>query len=131
MFEHTALFAPVLALIYMILTIRVVSLRKKYNVPIGPASEVGLQRAILAHQNFSEYAPISLILLLVAENTSTPARFIQVFGTIIVAGRILHALAISRVPEMSALRVTGMLCTLIPIIAMSLNILLRVFGMIS
>ena len=67
MLKVTALLASLLGLMYVWLAVKVVMLRRYHRVSIGGAGHNDLEMAIRAHGNFSEYVPISLILLACAE----------------------------------------------------------------
>ncbi len=66
----TGTYASLLALLLVILSFRVIALRGMPALKwfaFGNDGEEGLARAIRAHGNLIEYAPIFLILMLVAE----------------------------------------------------------------
>ena len=111
----TALFAGLLALIFIALSARVIGRRQGARVALGDAGDRSLQRRIRAHANFAEYTPIALIALGLAESLKAWPLALYVIGGILLFGRVIHAIGISREPETLALRVTGMVLTFIAI----------------
>jgi uncharacterized membrane protein YecN with MAPEG domain len=87
----TALYASILAFIFIYLTMMVIRSRQNEGVALGSGSSKTLEQRIGAHSNFAEYTPIFLILLFAAEYQDMPNRLIHVAGIIYVVGRILHA----------------------------------------
>jgi uncharacterized membrane protein YecN with MAPEG domain len=86
----TAIYAAVLALIFMGLTIWVVAGRVKYRANHGDGGHAPLNRRIRSHANFAEYVP--LILLLVALLESGGAGRFTIHGLLLplVIARIMH-----------------------------------------
>ena len=64
------------------------------------------------HANFAEYVPVALILLALAESMKIPSVVLHALGLMLVAGRTVHAYALSRNPHILRLRVLGMWMTL-------------------
>ncbi len=90
----TALYAALLAVLLVFLSIYVVMGRWKYRTALGPG-EFGLQRRIRAQANCAEYAPIFIILLYIAESGGLAGMFVHLLGAGFVAGRIAHAYSIA------------------------------------
>jgi uncharacterized membrane protein YecN with MAPEG domain len=67
------------------------------------------------HANFAEYVPIALILLGFAESLKAPSVVLHLLGLALLAGRLLHAYALSHTPHILKLRIAGMWLTLIAI----------------
>ena len=61
------LYAALLGFLLVHLSIRVIRLRRRLKVAIGVGGEAAIERAARVQANFSEYVPIALILLLLAE----------------------------------------------------------------
>ncbi len=61
------LYAALLGFLLVYLSIRVIRLRRRLKVAIGAGGEAAIERAARVQANFSEYVPIALILLLLAE----------------------------------------------------------------
>jgi len=107
-----ALYASVLALMFLVLTARVVRRRAAARVALGDGGDRVLLRRSRAHANFAETAPLALILLMLAEMQQAPGWALHGIGLALIAGRALHAIGISREPEPMGLRVAGMTLTL-------------------
>lgn len=86
-------------------------------------------RAIRAQANFSEYVPLALILIGLAEFHGLPWWVIMYSGLALVIGRILHGLSLNAATPKWAMRRYGMVLTLSAILLPSLAILLGlIFG---
>jgi hypothetical protein len=68
-----ALYAGILALLYLVLTFRTIVLRGRLRVTLGDGGSEALQRAIRAHANFGEYVPLALVLQLLLASTGASA----------------------------------------------------------
>ena len=107
------IYAGILALIYLALTIRTVLARRKFSIALGHRDAPQLMRNVRAHGNFSEYVPILLILIALLEIQNFSPLFIHIFGCVLVASRISHAFGISNVKENFAFRIAGMVPTML------------------
>ena len=111
----TALYASLLAFLFLLLTARVISQRREARVEIGHGESRELMRRARVHANFAEYVPLALVLLAAAESLKAPALVLHVLGLGLVAGRYIHAYGLSPSPHNFRLRVLGMWLTLIAI----------------
>jgi hypothetical protein len=107
----TAFYAGILAVIFVLLSIRVIGARRAARVAVGDRGDVALLRRMRAHGNFAEYVPFALVLMGLAETLAAPALILHVMGGALIAGRSLHALGISRLEEPMWMRVGGMSLT--------------------
>lgn len=121
----TSLYAALLALVFVALTIRVIGQRRASGVVLGVRGSPVLERAARVHANFAEHVPIALILLLLAELQGHPRAILHAAGIVLVVGRIAHAIGVSRVDENFRFRVAGVGATLGTMITLSLLILGR------
>ncbi len=112
----TPVYAALLALFFVFLSIRVALQRGAAKVALGDGGDRALLRRIRTHGNFSEYVPITLMLMLLAELQQAPGWLINLIGVLLIGGRLLHAYAVSREPEPLSLRAAGMMLTLSAII---------------
>lgn len=113
----TALYAGLLGLLFVVLSIRVIAVRREARVALGDGGHAALQRRMRVHGNFAEYAPLGLILLGLAESLRTDVRLLHVIGVVLLAGRLAHAIGVSQARERFAIRVAGMMGTFAAIIA--------------
>lgn len=115
----TAFYAALGALLILALTASVVARRLKARVALGDNGDRVLARRIRAHGNAVEYLPVALILLLTLELLAITPVWLHLFGITLLLGRVLHALGLSRSGGPGRLRFTGMVLTLLSLLAMS------------
>jgi uncharacterized protein len=112
----TALYASLLAILFITLSARVITARRAGKVEIGTATREGedrnLLRRVRVHANFVEYAPYALILVGLAESLKASAPMLHALGVTLIVSRIVHAFALSQSPHIMPLRVAGMVGTL-------------------
>lgn len=124
----TSLYASLLALIYLFLSVRVVLSRTTHNVSLGTPEEVTeLTKKIRVHGNFSEYIPFWLILMALLEISNWKPLFLHSMWIAFILGRILHIIAIDRKNPILLLRIFWMLLTLVPIFLLSVTLLSYTF----
>ncbi|MDP2323808.1 MAG: MAPEG family protein, partial [Gammaproteobacteria bacterium] len=70
--QITAIYASVLAILYIVLSSRVARRRMKFQVGLGVGESRELERAVRIHGNFAEYVPLALLLLVVYEIGGAP-----------------------------------------------------------
>ena len=119
----TGFYAALATLLVLILAARVSMRRGTAKVGIGDGGDAGLVRCIRAHANAVENLPLALLLLLVLELNQTRPLWLHVFGCVLIIGRILHAIGLSRSPDESAGRLVGMLLTWGVMLVMALLLL--------
>ncbi len=107
----TPLYASVLALLFVFLSIRVIGARRVSRVGVGDGGDRALMRRIRVHGNFAEYVPFAVVLMTLAELQRAPGWTIHLLGVLLLAGRLVHAYGVSREPEEFRFRVTGMAMT--------------------
>lgn len=119
-----ALYAPLLAVLFVVLSVRTLLLRRKHQIGVGTGGNIHLSRAARAHANFAEYVPFSLILIYLLEQSAGSGLRIHLLCIALITGRLIHAFGISREPENIRLRVAGMALTFGVIISASVHLLL-------
>jgi hypothetical protein len=100
-----------------VLTLRVFAQRYRTRVALGTGGDRGLERAVRVHANFAEFVPVFLAALLAAELCGAPGWALHAAGVAMLAGRAMHAMGLSREPDVVALRSGGMLLTLGALVA--------------
>jgi len=110
------LYAALLAVIFVALSVRTLLLRRRLGIAIGDGDDAQMLRAMRAHANFAEYVPLSLLLFFFAEVAGASALSLHALGASLLAGRLSHAVGVSRVDERYAFRVMGMALTLGPLL---------------
>ena len=118
------LYAAIMALFLVFLSIRTLRLRRRHQIAIGDGSEPALERAMRVHANFCEYVPISLLLLFFFESSGDDKLWVHIMCIVLVLGRLLHAYGVSQIDEDFRFRVTGMAMTFTVIISSSIGVLL-------
>jgi uncharacterized membrane protein YecN with MAPEG domain len=108
----TSLYAALLAALYLFLSFRVIGVRRGRRVDMGDADDPLLRRYIRAHGNFAEYAPLGLLLLLLAELGGWPRPLVHGLGLMLLVGRAAHAWSFSVAELREPSRVVGMVLTL-------------------
>jgi len=112
----TGLYAALLALMFIGLSIYTITFRFKHKISLGDGGRDDLQKAVRAHGNFSEFVPIALILMLIIElNSVSPFTnaplYLHGLGCLLIAGRVGHVLGtVGENPIMKA-RQLGMMAT--------------------
>lgn len=110
----TALYAAILAVLFIGLSIRTLSLRRVHKIAVGDGNNPALLRAMRAHANFSEYVPMTLLLIYMFEQVaggSSLSLLIHGLCLCLLMGRMSHAYGISQVTENYRYRVFGMALT--------------------
>lgn len=108
----TALYAALLVPLFLLLSARVINVRRQSRITVGHGDDPTLLRRMRVQANFVEYAPIGLILLGLAESTGTDARFLHAAGATLILGRLFHAYGFSQIDEKLNWRVCGMVLTM-------------------
>lgn len=108
----TPLYASLLALLFVALSVRTLRLRKTLGIGIGDAGSVAMLRAMRVHSNFAEYVPLCLMLLGMTELQGAAPLLMHGLGIGLLAGRAAHAYGVSQTRENYAFRTFGMAMTL-------------------
>ena len=119
-----SLYAALLAILYAVLSVRTLRLRRRLRIAIGDSGDERMLRAMRAHANFAEYVPLALLLIYLVEIAPASAVLVHALGLALLLGRVLHAWGVSRSPEDFRFRVAGMALTLASLLVASLYLLL-------
>ncbi|MFL2780144.1 MAG: MAPEG family protein [Gammaproteobacteria bacterium] len=114
--EITLIYTILLVSFTLVLSVRVLDLRNspvtKFLHPkdrkINPEM---LQRAIRAHGNLIEYAPLFLILLFLCELSNLNSLYLHVAGIFFFLGRLMHGIGFGFTLHSPILRIGGMSLT--------------------
>ncbi|SLN49749.1 Inner membrane protein YecN [Roseivivax jejudonensis] len=109
MLSVTPIYAALLTALFIALSVRVIRARQGAGVSLGHGGDPGLEARIRAQGNCAEYAPLGILLLLLAELQGAPAIALHPLGLLLLAGRVAHGLALTR--GALGLRVAGMALT--------------------
>lgn len=122
----TPLYAGLLALLFLLLSFRVIGRRRDANVSLGDGGDAQLQRRARGHGNFAEYVPLALLLILLLElGQTTPYWLLHLLGLALVVGRVLHAIALSYTEKWMPGRFVGTLLTFLVLLVAGLLCLWR------
>jgi hypothetical protein len=118
-----SLYAALLALLFVALSIRTLRLRRRLRIGIGDAGNEQMLRAMCVHSNFAEYVPISLFLIYLVEIQGAQGLLIHALGLCLLTGRLSHAYGVSQANENYTFRVVGMSMTFITLLLTSAYLL--------
>lgn len=120
----TPVYATLLGLLFIALSLRTIRLRRRHQVAVGDGNNSELRRAMRVHANFAEYVPLALLLVYFVEHDGATMLLVHALGCALLAGRLLHAWGVSQPRENFCYRVTGMVLTFGVILVAGLTILL-------
>src|SRR3954471_22410310 len=108
----TAAYLACLALLFGVLSLRVVRLRRGNRVLFGDADNIKLRSAIRSHANFAEYVPIIVLMVAMLEMSAMPASRVHLLMAALLVARLLHPLGMyvgPRTLQFQICRVGGIL----------------------
>lgn len=86
----TTLYALPLIAIWLVLWMRVSSIRSATGCSIGDAGDMKLLQKIRQHGNFIEWVPLTLVLMILAEAQGTDVVWLHIAGALLLIGRLAH-----------------------------------------
>lgn len=107
----TALYASLLAVVFILLSVRVITQRREARIEIGPGESKELLRRMRVHANFAEYVPFALVLMALAESLKVPPPLLHLVGVVLLVARVLHAYGLSQNPHNLKQRTWGVTLT--------------------
>ena len=124
----TAFYLAVLALLYVVLSLQVIRLRRMNRAAFGDSGNLALRSAIRAHAHFAEYVPITTLMVAFLEASGASALRVHVLMGALVAARLLHPLGMYATPNTWRFRIgrTGSVTiTIVLLVSCALSILSR------
>ena len=114
--DITISYSIILITFMLILAFRIIDLRgspvtKFLHSEERVIDEDTLYRAVRGHGNLIEYAPLFLILMLIAELNGLASAYLHYSGIIFTIGRLMHGIVFSFMKPNMILRVGGMILT--------------------
>ena len=103
----TPLYAGLLALWLLVLSIRVIRRRGSEKILIGDGGNASMARLIRGHANFTEYVPLALLLMLMLEMSHFSIYVLHGLGIVLLIARLLHGYALSFTSHFMFGRVAG------------------------
>lgn len=123
MIQFTSFYAGLLAFVFVVLSFRIILMRRKFQVGIGHGEQKELHRAIRVHGNFAEYVPLALFLMLLLELNQTESWLMHVLGLSLLVGRMFHAMGLGKSAGTSMPRfIGGVLTYSMMLVAAALNV---------
>jgi hypothetical protein len=119
----TAVYAGLLGLLFLALTLNVVRTRQASGVSLGDGDDPALERRIRAHGNFAEYVPLALILIAFVEAAGGSTVTVHGLGLGLLAGRLMHGFALSSLTRRPFFRIGGIVLTIAVVAAASVRLL--------
>ena len=129
----TTTFASLFTIFYLFLSMRIGYLRGSPVMKLifkmdKKVTENKLERNVRAHGNFSEYVPLFLILLFLAEYLKIiQFKYLIMLCIIFLYGRIAHAVCFAFFDYNPFLRISGMICTYLVLGILSILLLVKTF----
>jgi uncharacterized protein len=105
------IYAAIFAVMLVVLSLRVASMRGDVRIAIGDGGNIILRRRIRVQGNFTEYVPMALLLFMFVELQGWPHWLVHGLCLVLLAARLLHAYGIAQEPEDIRFRATGMATT--------------------
>lgn len=109
--QAAALWAGLHLVLLVVLAVLVTRQRRRHKVAIGDGGVPALTQAIRAFGNATEYVPAALIGLAVLALAGAAPLLIHSLGLTLFAGRLAHAVGLSRSAGASWPRAVGVLAT--------------------
>ena len=108
----TPIYAALLTLLLLALSARVITYRLAGKISLGDTGDKALLKRMRVQANCAEYAPLGVVLILLAELQGAPVLALHAMGASLTLGRVAHAVGMSRTPQIFPLRQLGMVLTL-------------------
>lgn len=124
----TAVFAALLALVYVGLASWVVAGRFSHDVLHGDGGNPQLLKRIRSHGNFIEYVPLTLILIGLVEARGGGSGLVTTLLVILLIARLLHPigmLAPRNSPQQFACRGGGIIATILVMLVAAVTLLVQ------
>jgi len=112
MISTTPIYAILLTLIFLVLSARVIIARRTQKFAYGSGEGKDNEALIRAQRNWAEYAPISILLMLMAELQGAGPMWLHLSGLMLLIGRGLHGYAMGFNRKFFMGRVAGTVLTL-------------------
>lgn len=128
LFEIVALYAAILMLLYVLLSVRVARTRFKQKVGVGDGGDEIVLRAVRVHGNFMEYVPLALVGMIMMASLGAAPNWLHGIGIALTVGRFSHAIGLTKSAGPTLFRVVGMILTWGSIAVMAIYLLLKILG---
>ncbi len=116
----TAFYAALCGVLLLLLSGKVVLIRRNKKISLGSGGEVALEHAMRVQANLAEYMPIALILLLTLELNHASSGLLHGLGGAFVLARVMHAWGFGRHKGLSFGRFWGTALSWTALVALAL-----------
>jgi uncharacterized membrane protein YecN with MAPEG domain len=116
-FPVTALYASILAIAGIVLSIIVSTRRGKVGVAILDGGSAELAVWMRRHGNFVEYVPFVLFMMAIAESRGMPGPWMHIVGVVLLVSRLIHVFGLNATQPANPLRVVGTVGTHLCVLA--------------
>lgn len=120
-------YAALLGALMIVLSLRISLARMRSGISLGWGDDPILKARVRAFGNFAEWAPMALVLLVLAEAAGAPPVVLHAGGAALLIGRLLHPLQLDG-RLFTPLRFAGMVATYASIAVATFYLLRRVAG---
>ena len=103
----TPLYAGLLVLWFLVLSIRVIRRRGSEKIYLGDGGNPRMARVIRGHANFTEYVPLARLLMAMLEMSHYSIYLLHALGIALLLARLLHGYALSFTEKFLFGRVAG------------------------
>ena len=103
----TPLYAGLLVLWFLVLSIRVIRRHGSGGIALGDGGDPGMLRVIRGHANFAEYVPLALLLMAILELSRFSIYVLHALGLTLLVARLLHGYALSFTQQFKFGRIAG------------------------
>ncbi|MBT4891201.1 MAG: hypothetical protein HON65_16780 [Rhodospirillales bacterium] len=107
----TGLYAGILGLFVIPLSIHVILNRYRAKIGIFDGGDEQLGKAMRIHGNFTEHVPLALILMILAEVNGSGPEMMHTLGLILLGSRLFHVYGLSMSAGPSVGRFVGVMGT--------------------
>jgi len=104
-------YAACLAILMIVLSLRVSLTRRRSGISLGWGDDTDLAERVRSFGNFAEWAPMALMLIVLAELAGAPGAALHSAGGLLVLGRVLHPIQLRMDVIITPLRFLGMVAT--------------------
>ncbi|NVJ67432.1 MAG: MAPEG family protein [Gammaproteobacteria bacterium] len=122
---YTPIYAAILAVLIIILSVRVALTRRKLRIGVGDKGDRQMLQVIRVHGNAIEYIPLSLLLMAFAELNGASFYLLNGCGIALVIGRLLHASGLSKNIGISFGRTYGTSLTWLTILFLAIYLIYK------
>lgn len=124
----TPFYAAILSLLFFVLSVRTLRLRRRLQIAIGNAGNPQMPRAMRVHANFAEYVPLTLLLAFMLELQVAHYLLVHALCICLLVGRSSHAYGVSKESEDYRCRVFGMAMTFTALVGSAASLLISYTG---